>query len=170
MTPALPTNPKMSLIIHPKVSDWCGPPCPCLSWGWAPLCDTGRNQGEERSATGWSEPFCPATAQWLGADKWSTAACWRSHWPAECKGWIWSALCCWLGNSSSLEKEKGEERTMSESCRTHFYECGVNGVCFHNNKIMMNLEAEINTQQLELARVNYLKRQHFLRTLYMHPF
>lgn len=84
------------------VSDWCDLPFLCPSWGWARLCDKGRDRGGGRAATGWSEPSCLATGRWLGADRWSTAACWRSRWPAGCKGELWSALYCSHGNSSSL--------------------------------------------------------------------
>lgn len=105
-------SPRGLPMTSPAVSDRCGLPFLCPSWGWARLCDTGRDQGGGRAATGWSEPSCLATGRWLGADRWSTAACWRSRWPAGCKGELWSALCCSRGNSSSLgdgEAERGEE-------------------------------------------------------------
>lgn len=88
------------------VSDWCGLPFLCPSWGWARLCDTGRDRGEETTVTGWCGLSCRVTGRWLGADRWSTAACWRSRWPAGCTSELWRALCCSRGNNSSLEDGK----------------------------------------------------------------
>lgn len=97
-------------VISLTVSDWYGLPFLCLSWGWAQLCDTGRDQGAVRAGIGWSERSCLATGRSPGAGRWSTAACWRSHWPAGCKGELWSALCCSRGNSSSLGDDRERER------------------------------------------------------------
>lgn len=96
------------------VSGWCGPPSPCLSQGWGLLCGRGQGRGKWRLATGCSEPFCRASGRWPVADRWSTAACWRSHWPAGCMGGLWSAPCCSHGNSSSL----GGEETQGKGGRT----------------------------------------------------
>ena len=92
------------------VSDWCGLSCLSPSWGWAQLCDTGRDRGEGRAAADCAGQSCPGTRWWPGAGRWSTAACWRSRWPAGCRGWLWSALCCSHGNSSSLGHERGRRK------------------------------------------------------------
>lgn len=97
---------KGHLLISLTVSDWYGLPFLCPSWGWARLCDTGRDRGEERTVTGWCGLSYLATGRSLGADRWSTAACWRSRWPAGCKSELWRALCCSRGNNSSLEDGK----------------------------------------------------------------
>lgn len=101
------------MLLSLAVSGWCGPPFLCPSWGWARLCDTGRDRGEGTAVTGWCGPSCHVTGRWLGADRWSTAACWRSRWPAGCTSELWRALCCSRGNNSSLEDGKKRRRVES---------------------------------------------------------
>lgn len=120
-------NPTCILISNIAHSDFscsvaligkCGQPSHCWSQGSNPLCDRGRgqrqqvlggqSQGERRPVSGPSGPSCRASARWLAAGSWSIAACWRSHWPANCTAETWSALCCSRGSSFSLE-QKGRQ-------------------------------------------------------------